>query len=153
MCHEVLGKSGVIYDKHFEVELARPDLYIYLQEIYHAKSELVVVFLCAEYEKKEWCGLEWRAVRDLIKNRRTSDIMPIRFDDTHIRGLFSIDGYINAKEHTPEQIAKYIIERYQINQEAREEMTRGKQKSPKDQAARKPRKTAKKKKKKTKKKH
>lgn len=132
---EALGEKRVFYDKYFEAELARPDLDIYLQKIYHAKSELVVVFLCAEYEKKEWCGLEWRAVRDLIKNRRTSDIMPIRFDDTHIRGLFSIDDYINAKDHTPEQIAEYIIERYQINQETTEEMDGGKQESSENKAA------------------
>ncbi len=108
--------ESVFYAKYFEAELARPELDTYLQKIYHSDSELIVVFICAEYEKKEWCGIEWRAVRDLIKSRRTSEIMPLRFDDTHIRGLFSIDGYINAQDHTPEEIAKLIIERYQINQ-------------------------------------
>jgi len=113
---EKFGKESVFYDKNFEAELARPDLDIYLQNIYHDNSELLVVFLCAEYGKKEWCGIEWRAVRDLIKSRRTPAIMPIRFDDTHIPGLFSIDGYVNTQDHTPEEVAKLIIERYQINQ-------------------------------------
>ncbi len=86
------------------------------------------------------------------RNKRTSDIMPIRYDDTHIKGLFSIDGYINAKDYEPKQIAAYIIERYKINQEEREEMTRGKEESSKDQDAPKSVKTAKKKKRKGKKK-
>ena len=29
-------------------------------------------FYAASYNQKEWCGLEWRAVRDLIKRKRGS---------------------------------------------------------------------------------
>jgi len=111
------AKNEIFYDKHFEAELARPDLDTYLQDIYHHQSELIVVFLCEEYEKKEWCGLEWRAIRDLIKQRKTSDIMPIRFDLTHIAGLFSIDGYIEIDKRSPEEIAELIFKRYTINQQ------------------------------------
>jgi len=50
---EAFSKDQIFYDKNFEAELARPDLDTYLQEIYHNNSELIVVFLCAEYEKKE----------------------------------------------------------------------------------------------------
>jgi tetratricopeptide (TPR) repeat protein len=109
------GKERVFYDKHFEAELARPNLDTYLQNIYHDDSELIVIFLCKEYEKKEWCGLEWRAIRDLIKKRKTSDIMPIRLDSTHISGLFSIDGYIEINDRSPEEIANLILQRYEIN--------------------------------------
>jgi len=110
------GKDKVFYDKNFEAELARPDLDTYLQEIYHDNSELIVVFLCAQYDKKEWCGLEWRAIRDLIKKRNASDVMPIRFDSTHIPGLFSIDGYVSVDDRRPKEIAARIIERYRFNQ-------------------------------------
>jgi len=111
------GEDKVFYDKNFEAELARPNLDTYLQKIYHDDSELIVVFLCAEYENKEWCGLEWRAIRDLIKKRKASDVMPIRFDNTHISGLFSIDGYVGVEDRSPEEIAKCIIERYLINRQ------------------------------------
>ena len=36
-----------------------------------AQSELLVFFLCKEYQEKDWCGLEWRASRDLLKNTGT----------------------------------------------------------------------------------
>lgn len=114
------GESDVFYDKNFEAELARLDLDIYLQGIYHDDSELVVVFLCAEYEEKEWCGLEWRAIRDLIKRRKASDIMPVRFDNTHIPGLFSIDGYVSVGDRTAHEVAELIIERYRMNQQNRD---------------------------------
>ncbi len=114
---EVFGNERVFYDKYFEAELARPDLDIYLQSIYHDQCDLIVVFLCAEYDKKEWCGLEWRAIRDLIKKRRVVDIMPVRFDDTHVAGLFSIDGYVSAVGQSASHIANCVIERCRLNEQ------------------------------------
>jgi len=119
LCEE-FGEDGVFYDKHFEAELARFNLDTYLQTIYHDDSELIVVFLCAEYEKKEWCGLEWRAIRDLLKKRNVSDIMAVRFDDTRIPGLFSIDGYVSAEHRSAHEVAELIIERYRLNQQNRD---------------------------------
>ncbi|MGF6975536.1 hypothetical protein QFZ94_003986 [Paraburkholderia sp. JPY465] len=55
-----LGRDAIFYDKDFTAQLARPNLDTLLQRIYLSNSDLVVVFLCAEYERKEWCGLEWR---------------------------------------------------------------------------------------------
>jgi energy-coupling factor transporter ATP-binding protein EcfA2 len=106
-----LGRDRVLYDKYFEAEFARPDLDIYLQRLYHDDSELIAVFLCAEYERKEWCGLEWRAIRDVIKTRRTSSIMLLRFDATEIAGLFSTDGYVWIGDRNSDQVAELILER------------------------------------------
>ena len=91
--------------------MARPDLDTYLQRIYHDDSDLIAVFLCAEYEKKEWCGLEWRAIRDLIKTRTSAAIMPFRFDNTSIPGLFSIDGYVEVGQRLPMEVASLILQR------------------------------------------
>ena len=113
-----LDRERVFYDAYYEAELARPDLDTYLQEIYHDQAELVVVFLCAEYEQKEWCGLEWRAVRDLLKQKKTAEIMPVRLDDTDIRGLLSIDGYIDAKDSDPAELADLIMQRLRLNRQA-----------------------------------
>lgn len=106
-----LDRGHVLYDSFHEAEFARPSLDTYLQALYHDESDLICVFLCAEYEKKDWCGLEWRAIRDVIKRRRESDIMPLRFDMTEIPGLFSIDGYVWIGEREPEDVAQRILER------------------------------------------
>lgn len=87
------GPDTVFYDMDYQSELARPNLDTLLQSIYRDRSDLVVVFLCAEYASKEWCGLEWRSIRDIIKAREDDRIMLVRFDDASIDGLFSIDGY------------------------------------------------------------
>jgi len=114
-----VGRDRVLYDKFYEAEFARPDLDTYLQRLYHDESELIAVFLCADYERKEWCGLEWRAIRDLIKKRQASTVMPLRFDDTEIPGLFSIDGYVWIGNRTGQQVADLILQRMQLNAEFR----------------------------------
>jgi hypothetical protein len=109
-----LGQEAVFYDDWYNHELARPNLDTYLQDIYHKDSQLLVPFLCADYERKQWCGLEWRAIRDLLKQRQDEDIMPLRFDNTHIAGLFSIDGYLDLQKYMPEQAAELILKRLNL---------------------------------------
>lgn len=109
------GRHRILYDEWYEAEFARVNLDTYLQNLYHKESELIVVFLCVDYEKKEWCGLEWRAIRDLIKQRRDDDVMPLRFDNTQVPGLFSTDGYIWIGARSPEKIAELVLQRSQLN--------------------------------------
>ncbi|HEX4966039.1 MAG TPA: TIR domain-containing protein [Thermoanaerobaculia bacterium] len=119
-----IGKDKVLYDGYYEAEFARIDLDTYLQSLYHEESELIAVFLCTDYEQKEWCGLEWRAVRDLIKRRQAASVMPLRLDDTEIPGLFSTDGYLWIGDRSPADVANRIVERLQKQDvaEARREL-------------------------------
>lgn len=111
-----LPRGSVFYDQDFTAQLARPNLDTLLQKIYLNNSDLVVVFLSAEYEKKEWCGLEWRAIREIIKNRSDNSIMFMRFDSTQIEGSFSIDGYVDLSRFSPQHAAEMIIERIRLNE-------------------------------------
>lgn len=111
----IFDGEHVFFYKRFEAILARANLDTYLQKIYHDQSDLVVVFLCAEYECKEWCGLEWRAIRDLIKRRRTDEVMLVRFDNSDIKGTFSTDGFVNVNERPPKEIASLIRQRWEAN--------------------------------------
>ncbi|MCC7293480.1 MAG: TIR domain-containing protein [Phycisphaerales bacterium] len=108
---EKLGDQKVFYDRRFEYELAQPNLDTHLQDIYHKQSELLVVFLCSDYERKEWPRLEWRSIRDIIKNRRPEQVMLFRFDNAEIPGIFSTDGYVDATTHAPASAADLILKR------------------------------------------
>jgi TIR domain len=110
LCSE-LPRESILYDQYYEAEFARPNLDTYLLDLYRNQSDLVVIFLCAEYERKEWCRLEWRAIRDLLKQRDAGSIMPFRFDDTEIPGLFSLDGYVRIDQRSPADVAALILER------------------------------------------
>jgi hypothetical protein len=106
-----LGEHSVFYDLNYAAQLARPNLDLLLQSIYHDNSDLIVVFLSKEYDQKEWCGLEWRAIRDLIKSKKDYSLMLMRFDRSDVKGSFSIDGYIDLSSSTPETAASLILER------------------------------------------
>jgi Subtilase family/TIR domain len=106
-----LPRRRIFYHKVLEGELSRPNLDVYLQDIYLNQTDLLVVFLSAEYATKEWTGLEWRVVREMIKQKKSSAVMPIRFDETDIPGLFSIDGYVSAAGREPEDVADDILDR------------------------------------------
>jgi tetratricopeptide (TPR) repeat protein len=111
---ERLGRERVLYDKYHEAEFARIDLDTYLQRLYHDESELIVVFFSENYERKEWPGLEWRAIRDVIKQRRESTVIPVRFDDTEIPGLFSTAGSLWVGDREPEVIADLVLQRLHL---------------------------------------
>jgi len=106
-----LGSDSVFYDHDYQAQLARPNLDTLLQETYRNSCGLVVVFLCEQYAQKQWCGLEWRAIRDVIKAKQDERVMFVRFDDANVDGVFSVDGYIDARISSPEQIASMILER------------------------------------------
>ena len=97
---QTLRRERVFYDGYYEAELARPDLDVYLGQIYHDDSDLVVPFYCGPYGCKKWCQLEWRQMRDILFNLAQDRIMPFRFDDTPIPGVLSIDGYIKIEKRS-----------------------------------------------------
>jgi hypothetical protein len=111
-----LPADSIFYDYDYQAQLARPNLDVLLQDIYRNRSDLVVVFLCEKYAEKQWCGLEWRAIRDLIKSKKDNQLMLVRFDDAQIEGVFSIDGYIDARNHDPRQLAEFILQRVQAGE-------------------------------------
>jgi tetratricopeptide (TPR) repeat protein len=106
-----LGRERVFYDEYSTAELARPELDLYLGNIYRNESDLIVPFFCAEYERKKWCKLEWRQMRDILFNLEGDRIMPFRFDDTPVDGVLSIDGYVAVEELSPEEVAELILQR------------------------------------------
>lgn len=111
---ENLDDDSLFYDFDYQSQLARPNIDILLQNIYRNNAKLIVVFLSKEYTQKEWCGLEWRAIRDIIKSKRDEQIMFVKFDDAQIDGLFGIDGYIDANIFTPKNVANFIMERIKL---------------------------------------
>jgi hypothetical protein len=81
----------------------------YCRAFYRNRSRLVVVFLSEAYENKPWCsGVEFRAIRDIIKSRDQQRIMFVRMDDGVVEGTFSLDGAIDARQHTPQEVARMI---------------------------------------------
>jgi hypothetical protein len=106
-----LGTARVLYDRFHEAEFARPNLDTHLQRLYRRESRLLVVFIGSDYERKEWPHLEWRAVRDMIKEREDDRVMFLRLDEGDVSGLFGIDGYIDVRDRDPDELVQAIHDR------------------------------------------
>jgi len=109
-----IGPNSYFYDNNYKAQLARPSLDILLQDIYKKRSKLIVVFLCKKYQEKEWCGVEFRAIKEIIMERKNEKIMYIKMDDGNVRGVFKTDGYIDGRTHTPKKIAEFIKKRIDL---------------------------------------
>lgn len=111
-----LPAGSIFYDNDFTAQLARPNLDSLLQTVYLRNSDLVVVFLSGDYERKMWCGIEWRAIRGIINNKSDHAVMFMRSDDAEIPGVYAHDGYIDINKFNSDQIAEFILERVRLNE-------------------------------------
>ena len=110
----LIGPNAYFYDNNYVSQLARPALDVLLQDIYRNRSKLVVVFLSADYQRKNWCGIELRAIRDIIAEREHNRIMFVRTDDGGVEGVFATDGYVDARRWSVADIARFIQERVEL---------------------------------------
>lgn len=106
-----LTRDEILYDRWHAVEFSRPNLDVYLPKLYHDQSDLIVVFICEAYERKEWCGLESRAWRDILKQKQDDRLMFIRLDEGQVPGTFSIDGYLEISHLPDAEVAAAILTR------------------------------------------
>ena len=116
-----LGPNSCFYDQYFEAQLGQPGLDLLLQEIYGKRSTLVVAFVCREYDAKKWCGIEWQKIRERRVDGDEREIMYVRVDEGDVTGLSGLDGYTDARGRTPEDLARLIVDRVWIAEQARRE--------------------------------
>ena len=112
----ILGNNTVFYDNFYKSQLAMPNLDTALQDLYGNRSRLIVVFLSEDYANKKWCGIEFRAIREIINAKQDEMVMFVRFDDAPVKGVFSHDGYIDANKHSEIEVASMIHERVRLHQ-------------------------------------
>jgi hypothetical protein len=110
----ILGKDSYFFDENYKAQLAMPSMDLILQDIYSNKSDLIVIFFGGSYQKKEWCGIEFSAIREVILRKEKNRIMYVKMDDGKVDGILKIDGYIDARNTTSSEIASCIYERLQI---------------------------------------
>lgn len=110
----ILGKDKCFYDHNYKQQLAIPSMDLILQNVYKNNSKLIVVFFGSSYQEKEWCGIEFRAIRDILLKKENRRIMYIKMEDGNVDGILNIDGYIDARQSNPLAISSYIVDRLQL---------------------------------------
>jgi TIR domain len=106
-----LAERGVrsFYDLHEEVDLWGKDLYQHLAEVYQHWGRYCIVFLSAAYAAKLWPRHELRSAQARALEEQREYVLPARFDDTEIPGVFPTTGYIDLRSKTPEELAELIV--------------------------------------------
>lgn len=110
----LIGPNSYFYDNNYVSQLARPQLDLLLQSIYGDRSDLVIVFLCSDYQNKRWCGVEFRAIREIIMRKQNERVMFVRMDDGEVDGVFDTDGYVDGRRYTAADVARFIQERIEL---------------------------------------
>lgn len=110
------SEPEILFDEFHAPEFARARLNFYLPKLYNQESDLVVVVICADYGKKEWCGLEWDATFDLIQKHREGMVMLANFGGATIDGLYNGAGFYRLDGKTPHEFANAILERLAVNE-------------------------------------
>ena len=109
-----LGPATCFYDRYYEAQLAQPGLDLLLQEIYGERSGLVVAFICRAYDERQWCGIEWRKIRERRVVGDERGIMYVRLGEGDVAGMTRLDGYVDARQRRPEELARLILERVAV---------------------------------------
>lgn len=113
---ERFGEDRILYDKYHNAEFSRSDLAFYLPDLYEKDADLIVAVFCPDYDKKEWCGLEWNVTYGLLKQRKIGEVMLTRFERVEGKGLRGLAGYTDLDGLTPQQAAAEILERLALNE-------------------------------------
>lgn len=119
---ETVGKGKVFLDEWFEAELAGPDAHLVLQDIYQNRTCLVVYCVCQCYNKKPWPQEEWRAIQVFERDLRDANtgnvqrlrLLPLRFSDGVVDGMFPTAIVPDVRNRTAEQIADLILSRHRL---------------------------------------
>src|SRR5579859_3032039 len=99
------------FDPATEVELWGKHLAEHLPSVYGSQAGVVVVFVSAEYARREWTRLEHRAALSRAMRENREYVLPVRFDDTQLPGLLPDVAVIDlrTRPRSPEEVAGLII--------------------------------------------
>lgn len=105
------GGYKCFYDEYNRAQLWGKNLLEHLETVYKDKAHFCVPFLSKHYEEKWWPRLELRsaAARAFKENREY--ILPVRLDDTEIKGILPTVMYLDLRELSIEEIYQDLKEK------------------------------------------
>lgn len=101
---------SVFYDDNYEGDMWGSNLVDYFKEIFEKRANYCVMFISKEYSEKTWPNFE----RQIIQAKslfQDGYLLPVRFDDTPIKGEVPTVKYLNIKDMEPEELGEKIIKK------------------------------------------
>lgn len=108
-----LKENGIkyFYDKENKAEQWGKNLTEYFGDLYSNKAEFCIMFISKEYKERMWPTHERRSALDRAIRSKKEYILPVKFDDTKIDGLYTSTGYLDAKKTTPKEVVEIFLEK------------------------------------------
>ncbi len=101
----------VFYDAYERNTLWGKDLYSHLDEVYRVRSRFCVMFLSRHYKKKLWTNHERESAQARAFEEQGEYILPVRLDQTEIKGIRPTLGYLDGSNMSATEIANEIAKK------------------------------------------
>ena len=105
----------VFYDTFEKGALWGENLTEVFVDVYMKRARYAVLFISEHYRVKVWAHLERRAALARALNEDQAYILPVRFDDTEIKGLLPTVAYLDLRELSPAELSVMICEKISHN--------------------------------------
>ncbi|MDR1737233.1 MAG: TIR domain-containing protein [Candidatus Symbiothrix sp.] len=102
---------SVFYDFDRQAQLWGRDLSRIFTDVYRYESNFMVILVSDSYKNKDWTNYEFANGKDAEKERSLEYLLPIRIDDSHIKGLKETVSYMDLRTQSMEQIVDALIEK------------------------------------------
>lgn len=118
------GGLSVFYDFNYEVDMWGTNLVDYFKFVFETQANFCVMFISKDYAAKTWPNFE----RQIIQAKslfQDGYLLPVRFDDTPIKGEIPTVKYLNIQNMSPEELGERIIkkvvgsEKYTVKKETK----------------------------------
>ena len=110
---EYLRKNNVqvFYDEFEKANLWGKNLFEYLSQVYEREAKFCVMLISRRYADKPWPNLERRAAQARAFVDETEYILPVRLDDSPVRGLLATVGFIEWRREGAKGVAEHLIQK------------------------------------------
>lgn len=98
----------VFYDAYEKVDLWGTNLYDHLTEIYSKKAQFCLIIISEHYARKLWTNIERQAAQARAFTENEVYILPLKLDNTEIKGILSTVGYLNFKDYSISDIVTML---------------------------------------------
>lgn len=103
------GGLRVFYDVDHQAAILGSDLLSVLEEVYSEKSKYCILLVSEHYSKSNWAWFESRHALVRAFAQRTPYVLPIRLDDSELKGLPKSIAYLDLRERCIEDVAQTIV--------------------------------------------
>lgn len=105
------GGARVFYDADELINIWGHDELDYFDEIYYGGARFCLILISAEYVSKMWTNHERQAAQAFAMEHKHEYVLPVRLDDTAIRGPIRRVSTLDGRTLSPRQIAAVMLEK------------------------------------------